>query len=153
MPRARITQIRPVARDVVQATTAQMRRIADNPNTHTITDLTRVGPGYVQATITRVTAPVRPRRRLPVTVTLDPQALTVARRAVTAAAVITAVPAALFGAGWLTWELWGQQITHALGIFLGSAAVILSLIALAWVLSSKAGICAGIHCPGCPHGK
>lgn len=69
------------------------------------------------------------------------------RRWPIAVAAITGCAAVLAGLGWAV-----AQLVHAITASAPAIAGALFLVLLvAWLLAGRAGVCAGLHCPGCPH--
>lgn len=157
--RARIVTANPVRTELVTTNLAQLRALHDNPNAEIVRlihlEVDHANPDAAVAralvrytdhntsTLTTGTPAVR--------LTLNPHSVNTARQVGTALAWVLAVTSAATVTGGLIWDLFGDQITAVVKILALAGGGALALIALLWLLSAKAGICPGLHCPGCPH--
>jgi hypothetical protein len=66
-------------------------------------------------------------------------------------AAILGAPAALAVAGYLIWHLFADTITAAAQVVATVGGGIIVALVILWLLFAKAGVCPGLHCPGCPH--
>lgn len=149
MTRARITAIRPVTAETRTVSLREIRRRVRDPRVTGVTPHRRVGPNAYEVTFhLAAPPPTKVRRRAP---RLPFRIEGGKAYALTMAAVI-GIPAAIGTTVWIIWTKYGQQILHTLTLAAGAAVAALTLAAaLLWLLSAKAGICPGLHCPGCPH--
>jgi hypothetical protein len=137
---ARATNIQPLITDRVNVTPEQAQGLVANPNV-TIHNARVIRTGY-HVHLTYRDRPLRLPRRPPIVV----EGL---GRYLRTMAVVFGIPAALFATGWLTWVLFGDQITAALKLAMTVTALILSALLVGSLLIHKTGRCPGLHCPRC----
>jgi len=153
--RAHIATINPVRTDTITVDTWQAHNLADNPDVE-IRHARFVAPGQVRMVVRypdRAAPP--PARQAPIRLEWNRPALRAIREvAIAVGKALTwalAVGAATVVTGGLLWHLLADELTAAARILLIAGGSTVALIALVWLLSAKAGICPGLHCPGCPH--
>jgi hypothetical protein len=144
------TQVAIVRTDTLTVTAHEYRNLAANPNVD-IRHARPHGPGMVKVVV-RYPDRAAPRRREPLLrFSIAPEALRAAATVGKVTAGITGSLTGLAALGWTVWAVWGEQISHALLLAAGAAVTAAVIAGLMWMLSAKAGICPGLHCPGCPH--
>lgn len=144
MSRARVTDVRPVRIAPATVSLAQVRELRTRPDVREVRALARVGEDRYRVEVRYIDPPARRRRRLPFRFEGVARYLRIM-------AVVFGVPAGLFGVGWLVWVLFGAAIAAAVKLIVTVLGVALAVVLAVWLLSAKAGVCPGLHCPGCPH--
>ena len=154
-PRTRVVAAHPVRTDTVVAAVDEALKLWENPNVR-ILHARRISPDQTKMVIryTDRTVSALPPRRAPIRIVIDEDAARTARTFLVNTAKIVGLwtSAALMVAAVAVgvWHFWGDEITAAVKVLIVVAAVA-GLAGIVWLLSAKAGICPGLHCPGCPH--
>lgn len=143
---ARTTDVRPLHVTTATVTLAEVRELRAAPGIRSVRGVRRLGADQYEVRVVYVGAvePYRRRRRR----TFQFEGV---GRFLRVLAIVIGVPAALAATGWLVWVLFGAAIAAAVKLIATAVAVIALIILGTWLLSAKAGVCPGLHCPGCPH--
>jgi hypothetical protein len=141
--RGRPGEQHPLRQTVARGNLTYLSNVARNPNTYSISKLTQVDPTTWEAEFWVVD----PTRRI-LTPTEIRQRQT-RRKLITVTAATVGGIVGLFTAGWLTWMLWGDNVTAAARLLAAGAGVV-ALIALGfWWTNHGRNACPGLHCKGC----
>lgn len=145
--RARVTEASPVRTATVVVGPREYANLVTNPNA-TILREHLVGPRAVKVVVRYTDRTASTLQSRPPIVRF-----TGVGRWARAMAVLIVVPAAAYALGWAVWHYFGDAITHGLFLLAEGLGAVGVAAVIFWFLSSKAGICPGYHCPGCPHNR